>query len=109
MACLAKNIRAVTRQAALLRSYSIRPASIALKKWQRSQNELLERQNLSLTSNQIHRRYYSPDLIKPKLSTQEIETRVLKVCAAYDKVTADKVLLLNFHIFILRYRGMFFH
>ncbi|KAK9739310.1 Phosphopantetheine attachment site [Popillia japonica] len=90
MACLAKNIRALTRQAALLRSFSIRPAIFALTKWQNSQTELLDP---SLTSNQIHRRYYSPDLIKPKLSAQEIETRVLKVCSAYDKVTADKLKL----------------
>ncbi|GJQ81765.1 putative carrier of the growing fatty acid chain in fatty acid biosynthesis [Trypoxylus dichotomus] len=85
MAGLAKSIRAITKQAALFRSYSTRPASFALLKWQKSQNDLLQQQNCSLTSNQIQWRYYSPDLVKPKLSAKEIETRVLKVCASYDK------------------------
>lgn len=36
-------------------------------------------------------RFYSPELKKAKLTESEIKERVLKVCASYDKVTADKV------------------
>lgn len=36
-------------------------------------------------------RFYSPEYKKEKLSEDEIRDRVLKVCASYDKVTAEKV------------------
>lgn len=36
-------------------------------------------------------RWYSDTTKASRLSIVEIETRVLKVCQAYDKVTADKV------------------
>lgn len=57
MAGLAKTIRVATRQAALLRSFTTRPAGFALQKWQKSQNDPLQ-QNLCLTaSNQVLRKY----------------------------------------------------
>ncbi|KAK9739312.1 Phosphopantetheine attachment site [Popillia japonica] len=91
MACLAKNIRALTRQAALLRSFSIRPAIFALTKWQNSQTELLDP---SLTSNQRHVlplvRCYSA---KPPLSLKLISDRVLLVLQLYDKVNPSKLKL----------------
>jgi hypothetical protein len=36
-------------------------------------------------------RFYSPEVIRTKPTEDEIKQRVLKVCASYDKVTADKV------------------
>lgn len=39
-------------------------------------------------------RFYSFQRKKAKLTEKEIEERVLKVCASYDKVTADKVSML---------------
>jgi len=36
-------------------------------------------------------RWYSDTTAASRLSVIEVETRVLKVCNAYDKVTADKV------------------
>lgn len=40
------------------------------------------------------RNYTSSNESKRKLSVKEIEDRVLKVCASYDKVTADKVIVI---------------
>ncbi|KRT78432.1 hypothetical protein AMK59_6586 [Oryctes borbonicus] len=94
MAGLAKSIRVVTRQAALLRSYSTRPASFALQKWQKSQNDLLHQQNSYLTSNQRHVlplvRSYSA---KPPLSLKLITDRVLLVLQLYDKIEPTKLKL----------------
>lgn len=41
---------------------------------------------------------YSTTIEKPK-SKKEIEERVIRVVAAYDKITADKVNILNFNFF----------
>lgn len=54
---------------------------------------------------QIQARFYSPEIIKQKPTKQEITDRVLKVCASYDKVTADKVPKIYFFYF----RDMFCH
>lgn len=48
-------------------------------------------------------RYYSPEIVKEKPTEEQIKERVLKVCASYDKVTADKVYTV-FIRFCLRYR-----
>ncbi|RZC42892.1 mitochondrial acyl carrier protein 1, partial [Asbolus verrucosus] len=39
-------------------------------------------------------RFYSPEVVRTKPTEEEIKQRVLKVCASYDKVTADKRLIL---------------
>lgn len=44
-------------------------------------------------------RWYSDTTAASRLSVIEVETRVLKVCNAYDKVTADKVCKFYFIIF----------
>lgn len=44
-------------------------------------------------------RWYSDTIAASRLSVIEVETRVLKVCNAYDKVTSDKVCKFYFIIF----------
>ncbi|XP_063904714.1 acyl carrier protein, mitochondrial isoform X2 [Zophobas morio] len=39
------------------------------------------------------KRFYCPEMIRIKLTEEEIKQRVLKVCSSYDKVTADKLTL----------------
>ncbi|KAF2882065.1 hypothetical protein ILUMI_24113 [Ignelater luminosus] len=88
MAAIAKNMRIITRQALYLRSYSVRPAAVGIQRLLNlSQNS---DRCTTLTPNQFQARYYSPEIIKTKPSVKEIEERVLKVCASYDKVTAAK-------------------
>ncbi|XP_017780408.1 PREDICTED: acyl carrier protein, mitochondrial isoform X2 [Nicrophorus vespilloides] len=91
MAGIAKNIRALTRQAVVLRSFALRPATVAVHKCLKSSNSLVA-SNQFLISNQIQARLYASQP-KSKLTEEEIKERVLKVCASYDKVTADKLTL----------------
>nr|XP_022916566.1 acyl carrier protein, mitochondrial isoform X3 [Onthophagus taurus] len=88
MASLAKNLRLLANQVAILRSYSTRPATFAAQKWYR-QNQLLQQHTLS-AHIPIQIRNYSP---ATKLTRKEIEERVLRVCCSYDKVTAEKLAL----------------
>ncbi|XP_055625204.1 acyl carrier protein, mitochondrial isoform X5 [Toxorhynchites rutilus septentrionalis] len=92
MASLAHSVRGlVCRQSQLIRTLTVRSiSSVALQQPKQNQRVLAEPQvplpifklNTSLV------RYYSS---KPKLA--EVRERVLKVVAAYDKVTADKLSL----------------
>lgn len=50
---------------------------------------------MQVTTNYEARRY--DHVIREKPSMKEIEDRVLKVVAAYDKVTADKVNIPDYH------------
>ncbi|XP_065173487.1 acyl carrier protein, mitochondrial isoform X2 [Atheta coriaria] len=89
MAGLMKSLRLVSRQASFLRTYATRPTTFAVTKFVRRNQ--LEAQILAPSTMQY--RMYSPEVIKTKLTEGEIKDRVLKVCASYDKVTADKLSL----------------
>ncbi|XP_018561163.1 acyl carrier protein, mitochondrial isoform X2 [Anoplophora glabripennis] len=93
MAGIVKNIRALTRNTYYLRTYSLRPLAVSINKFHTARQEPVKQHNL-LSSTQI--RFYSPEVKRTKPSAEEIKERVLKVCASYDKVTADK-LNLNSH------------
>ncbi|XP_030763972.1 acyl carrier protein, mitochondrial isoform X2 [Sitophilus oryzae] len=90
MAGLVKNVRLLCRSTSYLRYYSTRPASILLRKCTKTEQGIFSNDRL-VTATQ--RRFYSPDVIKPKPTESEIKDRVLKVVASYDKVTADKLSL----------------
>ncbi|KXJ72206.1 hypothetical protein RP20_CCG018615 [Aedes albopictus] len=92
MASLVHSIRSLAcRNTPLLRSLAVRTISSSSALQQRSCNQRILAQPQQLLSNFERRegfrsvRYYCS---KPKLP--EIRERVLKVVAAYDKVTADK-------------------
>ncbi|XP_017780407.1 PREDICTED: acyl carrier protein, mitochondrial isoform X1 [Nicrophorus vespilloides] len=93
MAGIAKNIRALTRQAVVLRSFALRPATVAVHKCLKSSNSLVA-SNQFLISNQrlvspVERCYSS----KPPLSLKLITDRVLLVLKLYDKVNPEKLTL----------------
>ncbi|XP_062698577.1 acyl carrier protein, mitochondrial isoform X3 [Aedes albopictus] len=95
MASLVHSIRSLAcRNTPLLRSLAVRTISSSSALQQRSCNQRILAQPQQLLSNFERRegfrsvRYYCS---KPKLP--EIRERVLKVVAAYDKVTADKLTL----------------
>ncbi|KAJ8923039.1 hypothetical protein NQ315_001587 [Exocentrus adspersus] len=90
MSGIVKNIRALTRHSCYFRAYSVRPLAVTLQKSHTVQQEPVHQQNL-LSYTQT--RFYSPEIKKTKPSEEEIKERVLKVCASYDKVTADKRLI----------------
>ncbi|KAB0794172.1 hypothetical protein PPYR_13792 [Photinus pyralis] len=86
MSTIARNFRSIAVRSLRIRSYS-RPAIVGL---QRLQSQNVDRPQTDLISKQYQARFYSPQIIKSKPSVKEIEERVIKVCCAYDKVTADK-------------------
>ncbi|XP_019871727.1 acyl carrier protein, mitochondrial isoform X2 [Aethina tumida] len=92
MSGIAKSIRALCRQTTYLRSFSTRSLAVGLNNKLNS-TQCFANNNLFLTTSQIQARFYSPEIIKQKPTKQEITDRVLKVCASYDKVTADKLAL----------------
>ncbi|XP_031355303.1 acyl carrier protein, mitochondrial isoform X2 [Photinus pyralis] len=89
MSTIARNFRSIAVRSLRIRSYS-RPAIVGL---QRLQSQNVDRPQTDLISKQYQARFYSPQIIKSKPSVKEIEERVIKVCCAYDKVTADKLSL----------------
>nr|CAH7766957.1 unnamed protein product [Callosobruchus chinensis] len=90
MAAAVKNIRSITRTA-FFKSISTRTLCIAPTILSRNRQIASPATPVSSMSAQI--RFYSPELIKQKPTEEEIKQRVLKVCASYDKVTADKRLV----------------
>ncbi|XP_028136054.1 acyl carrier protein, mitochondrial isoform X2 [Diabrotica virgifera virgifera] len=92
---LAKSFRAVCRNSSSLRSFSTRPLAVTLVN---RCSDILQNSSQSKPGSliDIQTRFYSPEVIKPKPSEEEIKQRVLKVCSSYDKVTAEK-LTLNSH------------
>ncbi|KAK5641796.1 hypothetical protein RI129_010343 [Pyrocoelia pectoralis] len=89
MSTITRNLRSIALRSLHLRSYT-RPAIIG---FQHLQNLNVDKQRGNLIPKQCQARYYSPQIIKSKPSDKEIEARVIKVCCAYDKVTADKLTL----------------
>ncbi|KAL1494946.1 hypothetical protein ABEB36_010447 [Hypothenemus hampei] len=94
MSCIIRNIRSFTKRATYLRC-----ASSKLHTFTEYGNGLVP-QSLDNKSKRFLEatattqfRFYSPDVIKPKPTVEEIKDRVLRVVASYDKVTADKLTL----------------
>ena len=87
MSTIARNFRSIALRSFSLRSYSIRPSIIGL------QNVHGNKPKENIIPKQCQARFYSPEIIKTKPSVKQIEERVMKVCACYDKVTADKLKL----------------
>ncbi|XP_056634436.1 acyl carrier protein, mitochondrial isoform X2 [Diorhabda carinulata] len=87
-----KTFRTVVRSSLGVRSFATRPVAITLanKCNDKLQNSL---QMKSSSINSVQTRFYSPEMKKVKPTEDEIKERVLKVCASYDKVTADKLTL----------------
>ncbi|XP_066260506.1 acyl carrier protein isoform X2 [Euwallacea similis] len=90
MFALARNIRSISRNTSYLRSFSNKSRILRLNCLIPTAQQTTSKGNL-LAASQF--RYYSPEIIKPKLTEPEIKERVLKVVASYDKVTADKLTL----------------
>ncbi|XP_055589151.1 acyl carrier protein, mitochondrial isoform X2 [Uranotaenia lowii] len=91
MASLVQGVRGlVCRNSQLVRSLAVRSVSTLQNRQQScQQRQLLFRPTQQLLANhEFKLRSYST---KPKIS--EVQDRVLKVIAAYDKVTADKLTL----------------
>ncbi|KAG5890778.1 hypothetical protein JTB14_016514 [Gonioctena quinquepunctata] len=93
MAGIVKNVRVLARSTSYLRLFSTRSLPTIVNKLNLPQGTSSNKSN-SLAFPQI--RFYSPEVIRAKPTEEEIKDRVLKVCASYDKVTADK-LTLNSH------------
>ncbi|XP_050437607.1 acyl carrier protein, mitochondrial isoform X2 [Adelges cooleyi] len=71
----------------------LRRCPMILEKRQLSQTSIYNL-NLQLTKTPMVRdRWYSDTTTAGRLLLTEVESRVLKVCKAYDKVTADKLSL----------------
>ncbi|KAJ8959059.1 hypothetical protein NQ318_022315 [Aromia moschata] len=90
MAGIVKNIRLLTRNTRYLRTLAVRPLSVTIDKLNHPQEKFYNKNSLFLS---CQTRFYSPEVKKVKPSEEEIKERVLKVCASYDKVTADKRLV----------------
>ncbi|CAH2007599.1 unnamed protein product [Acanthoscelides obtectus] len=95
MAVAVKNIRAITRTS-IFKSISTRTLCVAPTILTRKPQIISPTSTVPLMPCQI--RFYSPELIKQKPTEEEIKQRVLKVCASYDKVTADKLQLTSHFI-----------
>ncbi|KAL3272351.1 hypothetical protein HHI36_013831 [Cryptolaemus montrouzieri] len=89
MSALTRSLRLLCRNKPSLKYYSNRSATLWSKGFQRNPVSI---HNYVVCAPQIQLRFYSPES-KKKLSEDEIKKRVLAVCAAYDKVTADKLTL----------------
>ncbi|XP_023012122.2 NADH dehydrogenase (ubiquinone) acyl carrier protein isoform X2 [Leptinotarsa decemlineata] len=90
MAGIVKNVRVLARSSAYLGLLSTRTLVTNIIKVKQPQLSILQNSKISVFS-QI--RFYSPEIVRPKPTEHEIKERVLKVCASYDKVTADKLTL----------------
>ncbi|XP_018328995.1 acyl carrier protein, mitochondrial isoform X2 [Agrilus planipennis] len=88
MASFARSLRILTRNPVLIRSFSSKPHVVVLRKTLSVPSCLTSSSNKLENHSQV--RYYCPEKKNAKQSEDEIRQRVLKVCASYDKVTADK-------------------
>ncbi|CAG9812419.1 unnamed protein product [Phaedon cochleariae] len=91
MAGLAKNVRMLTRYYSSTSAIMTRPVVKTISSYNCSRRGSPVKNALPLVSSQM--RFYSPEVIRSKPSLEEIKERVLKVCASYDKVTAEKLSL----------------
>ncbi|XP_044272357.1 acyl carrier protein, mitochondrial isoform X2 [Tribolium madens] len=91
MSGLIKTIRVLSRNSSYLRTVSIRPLTVIANKHKNYEQPPISSNTVFAPISQI--RFYSPEVIQTKPTEEEIKQRVLKVCASYDKVTADKLTL----------------
>ncbi|XP_068913512.1 acyl carrier protein isoform X2 [Tenebrio molitor] len=90
MSGLIKNLRVMVRHSNYLRNFSSRPLTVVVNKYKNHEQPHLCSTVYAAPSQM---RFYSPEVIRTKPTEDEIKQRVLKVCASYDKVTADKLTL----------------
>ncbi|KYB25739.1 mitochondrial acyl carrier protein 1 isoform B [Tribolium castaneum] len=91
MSGLIKSVRVLSRNSSYLRAVAIRPLTVIANKHKNYDQPPVTSSSVFAPLSQM--RFYSPEVIRTKPTEEEIKQRVLKVCASYDKVTADKLTL----------------